>query len=196
MRMRYTVANLMENYLHGEKIYMYEKVTPLYREVARRVGEDNVIGSEYYGDSYKSGIFVKGIMHQDAMNLSFADETFDIIVSNDVFEHVSDYRRALSESSRVLKSGGKLLLSIPFDIRRDTTQTRAQIIDGKLVNIKKPIYHGNPVDNNGSLVFTDFGWDLLDIINNCGFSDEHMILYYDIDKGYIGTGTYYFELTK
>ena len=196
MRMRYGVSYLIDNYIEGKKIYMYEKITSQYKAVATRIGEKNVVGSEYFGKQYESGNIINGILHEDAMNLSFEDETFDLIMSNDVFEHVADYRSALSESSRVLKTGGKMFLSIPFDIRKDETEIRAKITDGNLVNIKDPIYHGNPFDRNGSLVFTDFGWDILDITRECGFTDICMILYYDVAKGYIGSGTYYFELTK
>ena len=38
--------------------------------------------------------------------LPFADETFDLVFSNQVFEHVMDYPQALAEISRILKPQG------------------------------------------------------------------------------------------
>jgi ubiquinone/menaquinone biosynthesis C-methylase UbiE len=46
----------------------------------------------------------------DALNLPFADETFDVAVSYSVMEHVSDHARMVSEMARVLKPGGRLLV--------------------------------------------------------------------------------------
>ncbi|MGJ8668467.1 MAG: class I SAM-dependent methyltransferase [Oceanococcus sp.] len=46
--------------------------------------------------------------------LPFADATFDLVATFDVLEHVEDDTTALEEVARVLKPGGKLLLSIPL----------------------------------------------------------------------------------
>jgi ubiquinone/menaquinone biosynthesis C-methylase UbiE len=48
-----------------------------------------------------------------AEELPFDEGTFDVVLSFDVFEHVSDPHRALRESCRVVKSGGWLLLVFP-----------------------------------------------------------------------------------
>lgn len=42
----------------------------------------------------------------DAMNLSFKNESMDIVVCNQVYEHVPDSRRLMSEIYRVLKKNG------------------------------------------------------------------------------------------
>jgi SAM-dependent methyltransferase len=43
-----------------------------------------------------------------------ADEEFDCIYCSGVLEHVFEYQKGLSEMKRVLKSGGTLLLGLPF----------------------------------------------------------------------------------
>ena len=50
----------------------------------------------------------------DANKLPFVSASFDIVVSQALLEHVSDYRRVLGELSRVLKPGGLVYVSIPF----------------------------------------------------------------------------------
>lgn len=47
----------------------------------------------------------------DAHKLPFDDKTFDIVFSFDAFEHVSMPDKMLSEAKRVLKHGGKLIMS-------------------------------------------------------------------------------------
>jgi SAM-dependent methyltransferase len=46
--------------------------------------------------------------------LPFADETFELVCALDIIEHVEDEDGALSELSRVAKSGAALLLSTPL----------------------------------------------------------------------------------
>lgn len=50
----------------------------------------------------------------DAMNLPFADESFDIVFSAQVLEHLPQPGRFLKEANRVLMPGGLIVLSCPF----------------------------------------------------------------------------------
>lgn len=49
----------------------------------------------------------------DAARLDFRDNFFDLIVAFETIEHIKDYRQAISEFYRVLKPGGKLIISTP-----------------------------------------------------------------------------------
>lgn len=45
--------------------------------------------------------------------LPFADNTFDLILSNEVIEHVADDRAAVAEMARVARPGGRVVLFAP-----------------------------------------------------------------------------------
>ena len=48
-----------------------------------------------------------------ACDMPFPDSSFDTVIMNDFFEHVSDPLAALKESMRVLRSGGRLFINFP-----------------------------------------------------------------------------------
>lgn len=50
----------------------------------------------------------------DGKTLPFENESFDAVVSFEVFEHVFNINDMILEINRVLKPGGQLLISIPF----------------------------------------------------------------------------------
>ncbi len=50
----------------------------------------------------------------DAHNLPFPDESFEVVVCSEVFEHLEDPRKAVNEIHRVLVSGGILILTTRF----------------------------------------------------------------------------------
>lgn len=49
----------------------------------------------------------------DIQNLSHAGESFDVVISCETVEHVPEPKKALAELARVLKPGGKLILTCP-----------------------------------------------------------------------------------
>jgi len=133
------------------------------------------------------------VRHEDVEALSFPDNSLDLIVSNDVFEHVPHPDKAFSECARVLKPGGVLLATIPFHAAENTSVTRAQLTDGRLEQLLPAAYHGNPVSADGSLVFTDFGWDMLDMMRKAGFSNVGVEVYGSVEYGHLGGGQIVFR---
>ncbi len=56
----------------------------------------------------------------DALDLPYEDDSFDIVVLFDVFEHVTDVNKAASEVARVLKPGGVFHCFVPCEGNRRT----------------------------------------------------------------------------
>lgn len=193
------IATLLKQALsdeYGKHVYLMEQVTPIYNWVSTTFKNHKIIGSEYLGHEYAGGTVVKGIRHEDVENLSFADGQLDLIVSNDVFEHVPNPAKAFAECARVLKAGGIMLATIPFHWENDISVVRARLSNGQLEHILPPAFHGNPVSADGSLVFTDFGWDLLDTMKEAGFLDVTVDVYAAAEFGHLGGGQLVFRLIR
>lgn len=183
-RSRFMLGRLQKKIGEGV-IYINECLTDTYRILKRNY--PNVIGSEYYGTAYKSGEEVNGVRNEDAMSLSFHDKTIDYYISNDVFEHVSDYKKAYAEAYRVLKKNGRLLFTVPFDTSRNQTRIRARMDEtGAIEHLLPPVYHENPLSAGGSLVFNDFGWDMITDLREIGFKEAYMLYRFSTDKAYLG----------
>lgn len=54
-----------------------------------------------------------GLSAANALQLPFADATFDKVICSEVLEHIPDYKGALAEIERVLKPGGLFCASVP-----------------------------------------------------------------------------------
>ena len=53
------------------------------------------------------------ILKANALDLPFADDSFDKVICSEVLEHIHDYQGVLREINRVLKSDGILAISVP-----------------------------------------------------------------------------------
>ena len=52
-------------------------------------------------------------LYGDCLNMEIKSETIDIVLSNQVIEHITRYEKYLHELKRILKSNGILILSTP-----------------------------------------------------------------------------------
>jgi len=107
---------------------------------------------------------------QDIQALTFADASFDLVLTSETLEHVPDFRKALLETRRVLRPGGRHVFTVPLDPRLALTRSR----DGLA-----PLHHGRGggpfalvTRRNDMLAYTDFGLDVPDLLREAGFEAE------------------------
>lgn len=99
-------------------------------------------------------------------------------------EHVFDPETAFREIGRVLKPGGAHIFTVPLVNKAASTRRRARReTSGKILHLQEPGYHGNPVDPDGSLVTTDWGYDIASLITSTVGMPTIIIQIDDLDSG-------------
>lgn len=114
------------------------------------------VPSQWFPD-VPSGTLVDGVLREDLQDLSLPDASVDLVVTQDVLEHVLDPDAAWREIARVLRPGGAHLWTVPIYAGRPTVRRVA--VDGTL--LMDADYHGNPL-GGGSLVVHEWGVDVVE----------------------------------
>lgn len=113
---------------------------------------------------------------EDLTNLSYADASFDLVVTSETLEHVPDYHRALREIHRILKPGGAHVFTVPIVLDQARTRQRARIVDGHVEHLMRPTYHGASKQRwPDFLVFFEFGADFVPELEAVGFTTELLV---------------------
>jgi len=143
------------------------------------------VASQFFRDVPR-GQCKDGQRSEDLEELTFADESFDLVITQDVFEHVLRPDRAFAEIARTLKPGSAHVYTVPY-YRGRKTVVRAEP-DGKdgTRYLMEPDYHGNPIDAKGSLVITEWGDELCDFVFRCSRMTTSIFNFYDPRLGLKG----------
>ncbi len=173
-------------------IYNTEASGSLHRQLETMKGYSC---SEYYGPNHAPGATVNGVRHEDLARLSFADRSFDFVLSSDVFEHVPRPYVAHREVFRVLKDGGRHIFTVPFHQTQYFDEILVEMEGDKPKFLKPPIYHLDPLSPDGILLHTIFSLELLLKLREIGFR-THMYRLYNPWLGILGPNGIVFEAIK
>jgi GT2 family glycosyltransferase/2-polyprenyl-3-methyl-5-hydroxy-6-metoxy-1,4-benzoquinol methylase len=118
------------------------------------------------------------ITNQNLEALTFSDNSFDIVVSSDVMEHVRLDLRAHQEIQRVLKPGGLYLFTVPHFRDRRETFYRVAVVDPddpvKDIFLTQKEYHGDANSKEGrALSYRSYGTDLDETLQRLGFAVDY-----------------------
>jgi SAM-dependent methyltransferase len=153
----------------GAHVYELSSRGALCRHLRRTFAHLTV--SELF-DDVDVGRFHNGVQCQDVQRLTYADGSFDLVTSTEVFEHVPDDGRAFAEIHRVLRPYGFLVFTVPL-ADAETTLERARLDNGVAVHLVQPEYHGDRLRGRGRvLAFRTYGRDILDRLRSAGFEPQ------------------------
>lgn len=137
---------------------------------------DEVVYSEYFAN-LPSRKYYNGILNQDVQNLTFEDECFDVVTSNQVFEHVPNDEQGYFECFRVLKKGGALIFSVPLYMTEHTEKI-AYLDNDQIRFLGRPEYHDSRIGGGAKSAPVFWRLSINDItqrVKACGFSSVDII---------------------
>lgn len=175
LRVRRLAAVLVEHYGESAETLAELVEEPAFR--ALQVLELNGIGQAHAVLARLPLLTYAEYPQEDVQRLSYADETFDVVLTSETFEHVPDFRAGFRETLRVLRTGGRHVLTLPALPTRAESRARATLRDGEVVHRAPPQHHGRPSGpfslvvgrRADMLAYTDFGRDVPEELRRAGF---------------------------
>lgn len=130
------------------------------------------------------GEVINGFRNEDLEKQTFENEHFDLVVTQDVMEHIYDPAKAFKEIARTLKKGGMHIFTVPLVNKFNPTVKWAEKSrNGSPIFLHEPEYHGNPVDPKGSPVTMHWGYDIIDFIKTNSDLETEIIYIDNLDYG-------------
>jgi len=126
----------------------------------------NYVGTHYYPDK-ELGSMVGQFENQDLENLTCEDNSYDLFLIEDIFEHIFNPDKAINELLRALSNTGYILGTVPLEnkfVDKETEKVATIDENSNITFLKEPRYHGNPVPTSGSLVVWEYGSNFNNIL--------------------------------
>jgi SAM-dependent methyltransferase len=141
----------------------------------------------HYDPALPPGAQGPGWRNEDLEAQTFADASFDLVVTQDVFEHLFEPDRAIAEIARTLKPGGLHVGTAPLGRAGLPSVRRARrTADGGVEHLDQALHHANPIDEEGSLVTVDWGFDIADYFDAHGGLNTTIHALDDLSRGIRG----------
>lgn len=115
------LENLLTKVPQGQKILDAGAGESRYKKYCSHLDYVSQDIAEYEGEEINEGIhtskrdYTALSIQSDICDIPVESNTFDVIMCIEVLEHVEDPLPALAELNRILKKGGKLILTAPFN---------------------------------------------------------------------------------
>jgi SAM-dependent methyltransferase len=120
-------------------------------------------------DGWVPGHTYDGVRCENVEALTFADDTFDLVTSTGMFEHVENDLAGYREICRVLKPGGYTIFSVPFQTHTKTLTHAKRRRDGSIEHFVPARYHSDPFrGENAVFVWRSYGPDIVDVMGTAG----------------------------
>jgi len=126
--------------------------------------------SEFFDDVPVGKYSGRWIRCEDVQSLTFADESFDLCTSTEVFEHVASDIAAFGELFRVLRPGGTLVFTVPLSDSQITVE-RTTVNNGLRYQTMPAEYHADRFRGPHVFCYRNYGRDILDRLRQVGFAN-------------------------
>ena len=181
------LMHIVKSYYPNYKSLKIHETSPSNRGASPKLKREcsSYSASQYYPELTLGQLNPKhGFRNEDIEHMTFPDQSFDLFISQDVMEHIFEPERAFKEISRVLKTGGAHIFTVPL-INKEKSSARwaSRKKSGEIEYHHKPEYHGNPIDVRGALVTMHWGYDIAEFIHKEAGTPTTIVMIDNIEMG-------------
>lgn len=154
---------IIESYYPRWRELIIHESSPGSRGTSRKLKREckNYLASQYF-PGQPIGTIINDFRNEDLEHQTFADSSFDLVITQDVVEHIYNPEDAFKEIARTLKPGGAHIFTVPIENKHKKTERWAvKGEDNNPIFCKTPEWHGNPIDPKGSPVTMHWGFDIV-----------------------------------
>jgi SAM-dependent methyltransferase len=149
-------------------------------------------GVRYWAIDLRSAPMVNVVAN--AERIPFRSQTFDLVLCTQMLEYATDPLLVLSEIHRVLKPGGRLLLSVPAVFPRDSDEDRWRFLPAAIRQLLAAFSDVEIAPEGGSIagvfrttnvclqlfakygvIRTALGWTVIPVLNLLGLGVEEIV---------------------
>ena len=173
----------IESYFPHWRTAVIHESSPAQRGASARLSREcaRYMPSQYLPNAWQR--LIGGNRSENLESLSFADESVDLHITQDVLEHVFHPSRVFREIARTLKPGGMHIGTVPLVNKASPSQLRARIENNEVVCLKPAQYHGSPDQKKQSLVTVDWGFDFCRYVYEASGLFTHLLQIDDLSRG-------------
>lgn len=131
----------------------------------------------------------EGWRNENLEAMTFPAESFDLFITQDVFEHVFEPHRAIAEIARVLRPGGMHICTVPIVNGTAPSKRRARLTHDGIEHFTEPSYHGDPINASGTLVTIDWGYDIAARLDRHSGLHTTVVKIEDQSRGILGVAS-------
>jgi Methyltransferase domain len=163
-----TVKSVLASGLGGLRILDTDAYSPISRLLRPLPG--------YEVSSFRPDLPMNSLLGAKHHNINleqmpFPDDSFDVLLTSDVMEHVRDIDAAHAEIARVLKPGGQYIFTVPFDPKCETHHVLVDTSGPEDKFLVPAQYHGDPI-TGGILAYRVFGRDIFKDLDRVGLTAQ------------------------
>jgi SAM-dependent methyltransferase len=149
--------------LHGLRILDTDAFSPISERLKQL---PDYIVSSFRPDLPFDTEIEPGYFNVNLENMGFESASIDIVLTSDVMEHVRGVDNAHREISRILKTGGCYIFTVPYDPSIAGHKILVDTSGAEDVFLVPPQYHGDPL-SGGILAYRVFGKQLFADLQDC-----------------------------
>jgi SAM-dependent methyltransferase len=175
---------VIDSYFPEWRKAVIHESSPEHRGASLRLAKEcsQYMPSQYF-PNHTPGTLVGKMRCENLEALSFADESIDLHITQDVLEHVFHPSRAFRQIARTLKPGGMHIFTVPLVNKDKPSKLRAHIENNEIIYMAPEQYHASPIGDGRALVTVDWGFDICRHIHESSGLYTHLVHIDDLSKG-------------